>query len=261
MNTVRNPLGIIALFISLIYGFASLLLNSTLENLTTAERLPMILFIVLFSVIILITFYILVTDHHGKLYAPSDFKNDNSFLRTLSADEKREKLNLEAAEDFGCSTKMAEIAENTVDGTGMHIAKPKSTERLNHQEYRDDISIVEKDVLAILSQEFGVIDKPDVGIGNIGAAFDGFLGIHMGKYVFAEIRTMRSPRLGSSLLERPLYNAMLAREYFNNDFKLILVVVYYFKSEQDIDRIKKFVGRKVAKCPAEVAVRYITEKH
>ena len=33
----RNPLGIIALFISLIYGFASLLLNSAAETLTVAR--------------------------------------------------------------------------------------------------------------------------------------------------------------------------------------------------------------------------------
>ena len=41
----RNPLGIIALFISLIYGFASLLLNSSADKLTEVERSPLIAFI------------------------------------------------------------------------------------------------------------------------------------------------------------------------------------------------------------------------
>ena len=49
----RNPLGIIALFISLIYGFASLLLNSAAETLTVAERWPLIGFIVVFPLLVL----------------------------------------------------------------------------------------------------------------------------------------------------------------------------------------------------------------
>jgi len=69
-NQSRNPLGIIAIFISLIYGFAALLLNSSLEKITLAERWVLIIFIVLFPIIILITFYILVTKYHGNLYAP-----------------------------------------------------------------------------------------------------------------------------------------------------------------------------------------------
>jgi len=48
----RTPLGIIALFISLIYGFASLLLNSSAEKLTVAERLSLIAFIVVFPIMV-----------------------------------------------------------------------------------------------------------------------------------------------------------------------------------------------------------------
>ena len=48
----RNPLGIIALFIVLIYGFAALTLgfNSRLED---AERVPLVWFLVLFPVAVL----------------------------------------------------------------------------------------------------------------------------------------------------------------------------------------------------------------
>lgn len=70
-DLARNPLGIIALFISLIYGFASLLLGSSADKLTEAERWPIIIFIVLFPVMVLVAFYKLVTHHHGKLYKNS----------------------------------------------------------------------------------------------------------------------------------------------------------------------------------------------
>lgn len=80
----RNPLGIIALFIVLIYGFAALTLgiNTTLEP---AERLPLVWFLVLFPVVVLFTFGWLVSKHHEKLYAPGDYKTDESFLQGLHA--------------------------------------------------------------------------------------------------------------------------------------------------------------------------------
>ena len=68
----RNPLGIIAFFVSLIYGFACLVLGTSLNNFHGAEeRLPLIWFIIFFPVLILIAFTYLVIYHHKKLYAPN----------------------------------------------------------------------------------------------------------------------------------------------------------------------------------------------
>ncbi len=72
-SLARNPLGIVALFISLIYGFASLLLSSAIDKLQALERWPLILFVVIFPFSVLYVFYKLVTNHHGKLYRP-DFR-------------------------------------------------------------------------------------------------------------------------------------------------------------------------------------------
>ena len=97
-DLVKNPIGIIALFISLIYGFANLLLGTTASSLTPDERYPLIMFIVLFPVVVLGIYYLLVSRHHGKLYAPGDYKDDKSFLRTLSPEERELKLEKEAQE-------------------------------------------------------------------------------------------------------------------------------------------------------------------
>ena len=66
----RNPLGIIALFILLIYGFAT---ATTVygDNLTTSERLPLTWFLVLFPVLVLLLFVHLVIHHSDKLYGPA----------------------------------------------------------------------------------------------------------------------------------------------------------------------------------------------
>lgn len=76
----RNPIGIIALFIVLIYGFASLVAGAS-QNLTADERQPIIWFLVLFPFVVLGAFVWLVTKHHTKLYAPSDYQKDDAFIR------------------------------------------------------------------------------------------------------------------------------------------------------------------------------------
>ena len=80
----KNPLGIIALFIVLIYGFASLVLGLS-SNLQGAERMPIVWFLVIFPVIVLGVFAWLVSRHHEKLYAPKDYTDDKSFLDAASA--------------------------------------------------------------------------------------------------------------------------------------------------------------------------------
>ena len=78
----KNPLGIIALFIVLIYGFASLVVGAS-DKLQCNERLPIIWFLVLFPNVVLGIFAWLVSRHHEKLYAPKDYDNDSSFLESL----------------------------------------------------------------------------------------------------------------------------------------------------------------------------------
>jgi hypothetical protein len=85
----KNPIGIIALFISLIYGFACLVLSTSLSNLQgQEERLPLIWFIILFPVVILIGFIYLVVCHYEKLYAPSDWKNEENFINVFMGNKE-----------------------------------------------------------------------------------------------------------------------------------------------------------------------------
>ena len=80
----KNPLGIIALFISLIYGISCYVLGVSLDKLEgAAERLPLIWFIVIFPLIVLFVFTYLVIRHHKKLYAPSDYKDEKNFVNTF----------------------------------------------------------------------------------------------------------------------------------------------------------------------------------
>jgi len=76
----RNPLGIIALFIVLVYGFAALVTTFN-SSFTPAERLPLVYFLVIFPVLVLGVFTWLVSAHSNKLFAPSDFKNEDNYVK------------------------------------------------------------------------------------------------------------------------------------------------------------------------------------
>lgn len=79
----KSPLGIIALFIVLVYGFASLVVG--LGTGISEHIIPLIYFMVFFPVIVFIGFLWLVAIHHNKLYGPSDFKNEDNFLKAQMA--------------------------------------------------------------------------------------------------------------------------------------------------------------------------------
>lgn len=80
----HNPLGIIALFIVLVYGFASLV-TAFANSLTHDERVPLIYFLIVFPVLVLGVFTWLVSKHSSKLFAPSDFKNEDNYVKMQMA--------------------------------------------------------------------------------------------------------------------------------------------------------------------------------
>lgn len=75
----KSPLGIIALFIVLVYGFASLVVSFG-QNIGD-NATPLIYFMVLFPVIVFLGFLWLVANHHKKLYGPSDYKDEDNFVK------------------------------------------------------------------------------------------------------------------------------------------------------------------------------------
>ena len=85
-SLARNPLGIIALFLVLVYAMAVLMFGLTAQSLSENERLVVLLFIVLFPVLVLVVFYRLVTKHHNKLYAPSDWRDESLFLKAMNVE-------------------------------------------------------------------------------------------------------------------------------------------------------------------------------
>lgn len=90
---VKNPLGIIALFLSIIYATTGIVLSTRIDNLKTVwERMPLIIFVVVFPFVVLYVFYILVVNHHHKLYSPGEFKDESNFISASLAWKARESI-------------------------------------------------------------------------------------------------------------------------------------------------------------------------
>lgn len=79
-SLARNPLGIIALFIVLVYGIAGLV-TAFSGSFAPGDRQPLIYFLVGFPVLVLVIFTWLVANHSGKLYSPSDFKDEKNWVQ------------------------------------------------------------------------------------------------------------------------------------------------------------------------------------
>lgn len=74
----KNPLGIIALFIVLVYGFAAFVTTSS--SMAAPERTPLIYFLVLFPVLVFGVFALLVIFFPTHLYAPGDYRNEENYV-------------------------------------------------------------------------------------------------------------------------------------------------------------------------------------
>lgn len=255
----RNPLGIIALFISLIYGFASLLLDSSAEKITAAERWPLILFVVLFPIMVLVAFYKLVTKHHGKLYAPGDFQDDKSFLRTLSPEEQAVRLEKEVKESLdqvkgGQIANSIEFTKQSEPDNDNQAEREKRQEE--HRQFRQELEKIEANVIERIAEEYGAKAERNIGIGGTDANFDAFLPSKEDRFTFVEVKVLRSPGPAMMILDRLLYNAVVADKFFDSRFKLILAVVYYFEASE-LERVERLWRRKLSNCPANIELRFI----
>ena len=108
-NTARglshNPLGIIALFIVLVYGLACLVIV-TGGSLSSIERLPVIYFLIVFPFVVLGVFTYLVSFRTWELFAPGDFKKEETYLEL-------QKMRLSAAGAYLTAAKQRKASDST----------------------------------------------------------------------------------------------------------------------------------------------------
>jgi len=98
-HTIRNPLTVIAIFAALAEAFSCL----ALPKLSPDVQRVFVWFVITFPAVLVLLFFATLNWNHKVLYAPSDFKSDDTFLRTFErhAAEIKHDLLKQAAEVFG----------------------------------------------------------------------------------------------------------------------------------------------------------------
>lgn len=234
----KNPLGIIALFVSLIYGFACLVLSTSISNLKGEnERLPLIWFIIAFPLIILIAFVFLVVKHHEKLYSPSDYRADDAFIQTIGKDKIKEKQLKEVKE-----LEQAKIKENIVGEEDLKSEKIDTVKQIEKvepettKESKEQLLSIYKNAelwaTKELSLKYNVLFKNNVSV-NVQSRkieLDAFGTSDKGNFI-AEIKYWKSNKSDRNLklsIQEFLSQQKHLESTFsrNREFKLIVVIVF-----------------------------------
>jgi hypothetical protein len=257
--SARNPLGIIALFISLIYGMSALLLGASIGQLAASNQTILVIFIVIFPFVVLGLFAWLVAKHHRKLYGPGDYRSDDSFLSAANTQPPAalgERLRHEVA---GGQSTTDEHADEASRAPMEYQSLTKILGTTQKEEALLALSI-ESLVFQELQRELGTAIKRGVIVtrpnGNTlhvdGVADDGkgaiFIEVKMLRTLSAiKVVLSREPYMYSNIIEE------LARTWQKAP-KLLLALVYL--GEDEHPDVSSWINEAQEKTGGDVLIRY-----
>ncbi len=246
----RNPLGIIALFISLIYGFACLVLGAGATDLEPNQKSILIYFLVSFPFITLLSFLYLVTKHSCKLYGPGDYEDEENYLETLKFVERRmkneKKVNLLLKEEVEKDKKV--YAADLADEVKREVAT--TLEGIYNQDVdyptiyslKKRYQIFEELALNKVEEKLGVEVERHGGLENSSPVVRGFDGITIkdDKFVGIEVKYTRRDRLSKDMkesiirigarIDRLLKESVIEygkkNKFTSNEVEFILIIVH-----------------------------------
>jgi hypothetical protein len=253
----HNPLGIIALFIVLVYAFASLVVGFG-ANLEQAQKTPLIWFLVLFPVLVLLVFAWLVSRHHMKLYAPADYRDEKLFVYPISPEEQRLRLQDEA-DAIQSVEPSAGGPEHPQDDKTRPVSSAAAASERN--------SVVSKYLMAEdlalrqLEGELGLPIERQVEILFSGGRImlDGL--VRRGdQFTGIEVKYVRIPHPPISLIQAALYRfvslgSVGATGAKEGSFRFIFVFVAEFAGEE-LDRFEARTKERFPTTPVTVGWRF-----
>lgn len=236
----RNPLGILALFLVLVYGFACIVVGFGSKSLNESERFPLIWFLVLFPILVLWVFYLLVTRHHRKLYAPVDFKDEKFFVTPLPEEVIQERVDEKVS---------AAVASQQMPLNEAVLSSRPS--QATTQTLRNSYLEAEKLAFKALEKDIGFPIQQQVSVK--GSHYDfGFDGLAIVKRTlhFFEVKYFQRPAFKQEFIEAALHrvaSVAFSPSVFDsdkyNEVIFHLVIVVGFRDEKIEEFAKKLKSR------------------
>lgn len=190
--SAKNPLGIIALFISLIYGMSALLLGTSLKSLSAGNQTALVAFVIVFPFVVLWVFGWLVSRHHTKLYGPADYRSDAGFLnagRTVSNEDVGRRLAKELASDSS-SDKIDPKPQSSQSSTDKKALEVTITGGVGKSTVLARAYLIESLVFQALQAELGGSIRRDVIVN--GKHIDGLVYLPDGTLTIVEVKMFSS---------------------------------------------------------------------
>jgi hypothetical protein len=209
IQPTRNQLATLAVLIVLIYVAVAAVVGLS-RNIDGLQRWPLIVFLAAFPPLVLILCAWLLSRHHGKLYS-SATPDAEMFVRTLSPDQQRRKLNLE----------LSSLNGNAGRAPGIDT--------------RSAYLVAEDLVLRQMEIELGTPFMRHVAIEGI--PFDG-AALRSDRVVGIEVKFVDEPKLGHEIIDtlrdKAEYAATrLKRSQPNATFTFLLALVTQMTPEED----------------------------
>ena len=223
----KNPLGIIALFILLTYGITSIVFGIVNNNITEYQKWAFVVFIILFPIIVLITFYRLVTKYHTHLYSPGEYRNEEYFLGIT--DKKLEK-----------EIEVMEMVE---------VEKINNSEKINKNEDKiimNQYEKAEKLVLEKIAKDRNLSIRKDLNFKYNDSGFDGILEDKK-IITYVEVKYLRKKFIPIAVLENINFRAnniiystfKILGKNKNINFLLVFVIDTNDSNLNEINELKK----------------------
>lgn len=232
----RNPLGVIALFIVLVYAIAALVFGISGDAFNYTQKWFLLLFVIFYPILVLFIFYNLVTKHHTKLYGPMDFPNQGDFLKAASINLQNKKITEEVAEESS-ARKETEIVVDSEDKTD------KTKKEFSKSDIRSRFILAEELALRDLESVSGSSVRRQVVIGNTNIVTDGMI-FSEGITKFIEVKYTRR-RYWKDIVLRALTQLDRAASHFKGPITYIIIVVCeglsFEEREGEVENAKKIL--------------------
>jgi len=217
----KNPIGVVALFLVLIYAIAAI--GATGDAFTTDQRWPFVWFLVCFPVLVFGVFVFLVVFHHEKLYAPYEYRDERHFFRKLSPEDQKARLDEEVS------------VHATERSDGLRPLTP--------DEVRLNVTLAEDLAMRALEQELGCSISREVAV----PAGDGWINLDGAvargdELVAIEVKHYRGGRFALFQIEHLL--KLLTELPLKHFRRASLVLAVVSEATEDADR--ELEGRLVA---------------
>ena len=169
VGPIKNPLTIIAIFAAI----AEISGTIVLPFIAPTNQATYVWFLIIFPILLITLFFLTLNFNHKVLYAPSDYQNEDNFLRSLPRATLAEKvLKIEAEiEEENKSIDQATLTQSTPSktaesinpaGTAPQSLIPSKSRRSTQVTYL----LAEEEIFRKLAREFGSVGLclPDLWI-------------------------------------------------------------------------------------------------